>query len=189
MSPSFSFSSIFIVFLVLNFHAVNGDLISDVCNKASAAPITKSPSALAVPYDFCVASLSANPASKDADLMGLGAISLEKCAENAESVDNDISQLLRTGKAEQEAKPILHACSLYNYGPADRAVRQAMEDFKNKDYGNAEMKLKSALPAPLLCEERFTEGGVASPLTKQNGDFYRLTSISLAITDMINVTE
>ncbi|XP_026397064.1 uncharacterized protein LOC113291785 [Papaver somniferum] len=76
-----------------------------------------------VEYDFCVASLMANPKSKDADLRGLGVISMQHVYK---------MQLLF----------ILIS----------------------------EVLLGLALP---------------SPLTKQNGDFFQLTGISLAITNMI----
>ncbi|KAI3834755.1 hypothetical protein MKX03_003482 [Papaver bracteatum] len=186
MNQSFSLlslSSIFIVFLVLNSfgHGVNGDLVSDLCKNAS----TSDPQ---LKYDFCVASLSANPASKNVhDLLELGIISMQICLQNATSVHSYILQILKDGKQVPAAKPCLENC-LDLYSDALDSIPEAMQYFKDKDYSSANIEMSAAMDASVTCEDGFKEvlsQYLISPLTKQDGDFSQLTAISLAITNMV----
>ncbi|XP_026405858.1 putative invertase inhibitor [Papaver somniferum] len=179
-----SLSSIFIIFLVLNsFHdGVNGDLISNVCKNAS----TTDPN---LKYDFCVASLSANPASKNAhDLLRLGLISMKTCLQKATSIHSYIAKMLKGGKGEPAAKPCLEDC-LNSYTDAIRSVQKAAASFKIKDYNSANIQMSAAMDASTSCEDGFKEVVVGqdltSPLAKQDGDFFQLAGISLAITRMV----
>ncbi|MCL7047266.1 hypothetical protein MKW94_016252 [Papaver nudicaule] len=184
MNPSLSLflSSIFI-FLVLHFHGVNGDLISHVCKNAST-PIDYPQ----LTYDFCVASLSENPASKHAHLSGLGVISMQKCLQNATSIHSHIIQILKDGKEAPVAKPYISYC-LDRYSEAITAVQKATASFKIRDYSGANTQMTAAMDASYWCEHSFhdllqEDYELTSPLTKQNDDFFRLSGISLAITNM-----
>ncbi|RZC57057.1 hypothetical protein C5167_004358 [Papaver somniferum] len=186
MNQSFSLlslSSIFIVFLILNSfdHGVDGDLVSDLCENAS----TTDPQ---LEYQFCVASLSANPASKDAhDLLELGIISMQICLQNATSVHSYISQILKDGKEEPAARPCLQDC-LDLYSDALDFIPEAIQYFEDKDYSSANIEMSAAMDASVTCEDGFKEvvsQYLISPLTKQGGDFSQLTAISLAITNMV----
>ncbi|MCL7034758.1 hypothetical protein MKW94_021090 [Papaver nudicaule] len=187
MSLSFvlpSLSSIFIVFLVFNFHCINGELIGDVCKKAST-PVTDPQ----LTYNFCVTSLSANPASKDADLLGLGEISMQTCLGNAIFIHSYIDEILKDGKEIPTAKPSLEYC-LNLYSDAIRSIQKAKNLgglFKNKDYSSVNTHMSAAMDASTSSEDGFKEvsQGLTSPLTKQDGDFFQLTGISLTITRMI----
>ncbi|KAI3920599.1 hypothetical protein MKW98_020500 [Papaver atlanticum] len=176
-------SSIFVVFLVLNSfgHGANVDLISDLCKNAS----TSDPQ---LKYDFCVASLSANPASKNAhDLLELGIISMQICLQNATSVHSYIAQILEDGKQVPAAKPCLEDC-LDLYSDALDSIPKAMQYFMDKDYSSANIEMSAAMDASVTCEDGFKEvvsQHLISPLTKQDGDFFQLTAISLAITNMV----
>ncbi|KAI3847063.1 hypothetical protein MKW92_041570 [Papaver armeniacum] len=184
MSPTLSLlsvSSIFIVFLVLNsFHGVNGDLISDVCTKASTSdPQLKN--------DFCVASLSANPASKDADLLRLGEISIQTCLQNVTSIYSYMDKIVfGDGKGKQDPKPYypFNSCVRMYAGAID-FIRIADAKFKIKDYSTTDTILNAALNAPTECEHRFKKSGLVSSFAKQNEDFVQLARISLAITRMV----
>ncbi|KAI3949401.1 hypothetical protein MKW92_016220 [Papaver armeniacum] len=190
MNPSTSLlsfiSSLFIVFLVLNFHSVKGDLISDVCKYA-----TKNTKAdlFTLEYDYCVTSLSANAKSKNADLRGLGVISMQTCLQNATSIHSYIGKIFNDGKTRPDIKPIITFC-LDLYSDAIRSVQKATASFKSKDYRSANTQLNVALDDSLMCEYGFREilldeSPVVSPFTKQNGDFFRLAGISIAITNMV----
>ncbi|KAI3920183.1 hypothetical protein MKX01_017840 [Papaver californicum] len=173
-----SLSSILIFFLVLNSfdHGVNGDLINDFCKNAS----TTDPN---LKYDFCVASLSANPASKHAhDLFGLGVISMQTCLQNATSIHSYVAQVLKHGKEEPAAKPCLENC-LGLYSDAIGSIQKSITSFKIKDYGSASIQMSAAMDASTSCEDGFSQD-LTSPLTKQDGDFFQLTAISLAIISM-----
>ncbi|KAI3974923.1 hypothetical protein MKX01_005034 [Papaver californicum] len=183
MNQSFSLLSLYsilIVFLVLNSfdHGVNGDLISGFCKNASATdPILK--------YDFCVASLSANPASKHAhDLFELGVISMQTCIKNAKSIHSYVAQILKHGKEGRVAKRCLDDC-LELYSDAIDSVQEAIASFKIKDYDSANIQMSAALTDSTTCEDGFTEFRMTSPFTKQHGDFFQLTAISLDIISMV----
>ncbi|MCL7026150.1 hypothetical protein MKW94_014531 [Papaver nudicaule] len=186
MSPLFSLlwlslSSIIFALLVPNFHGVNGDLINDVCLNAST-PVTDPQ----LTYDFCVASLSANPASKHADLLGLGVISMQTCLQNATSIHSFIDQILKDGKEAPEAKPLIMSC-LGLYSDAIRSVKKAIKNFKIKDYNSANIEMSAAMDASTGCEDGFKEvlNQALTPLTKQDDEFFQLTGISLVITKMV----
>ncbi|RZC72560.1 hypothetical protein C5167_048046 [Papaver somniferum] len=178
--PLPSLSSIIVVFLVLNSfdYGVNGDIVSDFCKNAS----TRDPQ---LKYDFCVASLSANPASKNAhDLLELGIISMQICLQNATSIHSYIAQILKDGKGELAAKPCLEDC-LDLYEDALDSIPNAMQYFKAKDYSSSNIQMSAAMDASVTCEDVFKEFDLTSPLTKQDGDFFQLTAISLTITNMV----
>ncbi|KAI3858679.1 hypothetical protein MKX03_027382 [Papaver bracteatum] len=180
MSHLFSFSAIFIVFLVLNsfHHGVNGDLISDLCKNAS----TSDPQ---LKYDFCVASLSANPASKHAhDLAELGVISMRTCLKKATSIHSYMAKILKRGKEKPAEQQWLERC-LQLYSSAIDGVQKAIASFKIKDYSSANIEITTAMDSSVSCEELFKENfgqDLTSPLAKQDGEFYQLTEISLDIT-------
>ncbi|MCL7021755.1 hypothetical protein MKW94_005745 [Papaver nudicaule] len=180
MSQSFSLFSLFIVFLVLNFHGVvvNGDLISDVCKNASAIRSQISPN---IKYDFCVASLSSNPASKHADLLGLGKISMETCLTNATSICSYIAKMLKE-KREQPVKHALEDCLTMYSGALDN-IHHAIASYEKKDYKKANIFITGTDSYSDICEAGFK--GLTSPLTKQSGDFSQLVAISVAITGMV----
>ncbi|XP_026379662.1 putative invertase inhibitor [Papaver somniferum] len=159
---------------------VNGDLIGDICKKAS----TSDPQ---LKYDFYVASLSENPASKDADILRLGEISLQTCQQNATSMDCLLVKLVFTeGKGKQDPKPYypLKSC-LGMYGGAIGFTNSAVYHFKIKDYNTTDTMLSAALVAPTECENRYKDSGLACPFTKENGVFFQLIRISLAIIHMV----
>ncbi|XP_026405857.1 putative invertase inhibitor [Papaver somniferum] len=175
----FPFSTIFIVFLVLNsFHdGVNGDLVSDVCKKASKTDPKK--------HHFCVTSLSANPASKHArDLSDLGLISMRTCLRKATSIHSYIAKNLKQGKENPTEKQWFQRC-LELYSSAIDGVQKAIESFKIKDYSSANIEITTAKDSSVTCEDLFKENfgpDLTSPLAKQDGEFSQLTEISLDIT-------
>ncbi|MCL7043239.1 hypothetical protein MKW94_000656 [Papaver nudicaule] len=175
-TKSFSLLSLFIVFLVLDFHGVvaNGDLITDVCKNASAIRSQISP---IIKYDFCVASLKANPASKGADLLGLGKISMETCLTNATSIRSYIAQILK-GKKEQPVKHALEDCLTMYSGALDN-IHRAIASYEKKDYKKANIFITGTDSYSDICEAGF------KGLTKQSGDFSQLIAISVAISGMV----
>ncbi|XP_026383099.1 putative invertase inhibitor [Papaver somniferum] len=184
MSQTFSLisvSSIFIGFLVLNsLYGANGNIIRDVCKNA----VTSDPD---LKYGFCVASLSENPKSKDADLLGIGEISLQICLQNVTSIESYLDKIaFGVGKGKQNPKQYypLNTC-LGMYGSAIRFINMAITNFKEKDYYAADKVLSAASGAPTECEHRYKQSGLDSPFTKENSDFFQLTRTSLAITNMV----
>ncbi|MCL7025782.1 hypothetical protein MKW94_015299 [Papaver nudicaule] len=180
MSRSFSLLSLFIVFLVLDFHGVHGDLISDVCKNASTIKIISPIDNYTfsdVNYDFCVASFSTNPASKGADLLGLGKISLETCLTNVTSIHSYVADQILNGKQEPPVKLLLEDCYVL-YTDTLKCIQIAIEGFEQKDYARAHEWLEFADIETSQCEDRIKG---LTPLTKQSDDFRRLIAISFAI--------
>ncbi|OUZ99185.1 Pectinesterase inhibitor domain [Macleaya cordata] len=165
----------------MNFHiGVNGDdIISDTCQKAAASdPNLK--------YDFCVSSLQANPKSKTADLLGLGVISMELSSSNATYISSYIGKLLKDGQGvDPKAKKYLQDC-LELYSDAIVDVQDAIKALNARDFMQANTQMSAAMDASTTCEEGFKEEkGLVSPLAKEDNDFFQLTAISLAITNLV----
>ncbi|OUZ99186.1 Pectinesterase inhibitor domain [Macleaya cordata] len=183
MSQSFSLSlsTFFFLSLLLNFHgSVNGDdIVSDTCKKAAASdPQLK--------FDFCVSSLQANPKSKIADLLGLGVISMELSSSNATYIRSYIGKLLKDGQGvDPRAKKNLQDClELYSNAIVD--VQYAIIALKARDFMEANTQMSAAMDASTTCEDGFKEDkGLVSPLAKEDNDFFQLTAISLAITNLV----
>ncbi|MCL7036811.1 hypothetical protein MKW94_001666 [Papaver nudicaule] len=177
-----SCSSIFHIFLVLNFYivvSVNGEIVNNQCKNLSSSDPQ-------VNYDFCVSSLEANPLSETSDIFGLAEISMELCLNNATYIQTYIDSILKDGKAEPGARVCLGNCIEF-YSMAFREVQKAMEAFSGKDYVTALVRLGGAIASADTCQDGFTDAGVDfGPLRKQYDDFFQLDAISLGIITNIN---
>ncbi|KAI3904876.1 hypothetical protein MKW92_037595 [Papaver armeniacum] len=113
---------------------------------------------------------------------------MKTCLRKATSIHSYIATILKGGKGEPAAKPCLEDC-LNLYSDAIRSVQKAVASFKIKDYSSANIQMSAAMDASTNCEDGFQEVVVGqdltSPLAKQDGDFFQLAGISLAITHMI----
>lgn len=73
------------------------------------------------------------------------------------------------------------------YRDAIRTIKDAMKDFKDQAYDDANIAVSSVTDASTTCEDGFKEKeNVVSPLTKRNNDTFQLTAISLSIINMLN---
>ncbi|KAI3834610.1 hypothetical protein MKX03_029135 [Papaver bracteatum] len=165
--PLLSMSSIFVVFLVLNSfgHTANGELISDVCKNASRSDPQ-------IKYDFFLLHLFQQTLQ----------VKILMICWNLESYQCNIY-----GKEVPITKPCLEDC-LDLYSDALDSIPKAMQYFKDKDYSSANIAMSAAMDASVTCEDGFKEGvcqHLISPLSKQDGEFFQLTAISLTITNMI----
>ncbi|MCL7024751.1 hypothetical protein MKW94_004608 [Papaver nudicaule] len=98
---------------------------------------------------------------------------------------------MKDGKEAPVAKPYISYC-LDQYSEAITAVQKAITSYKTRDYSGANTQMTAAMDASYWCEHSFHDLLVleedyvmTSPLTKQNDDFFRLSGISLAITNMV----
>nr|DAD19417.1 TPA_asm: hypothetical protein HUJ06_020880 [Nelumbo nucifera] len=179
MRRSISLFNLAISVLILSQVAVGEDVVEETCKKVAA----KEPG---MSYDFCVASLQADPKSRTADLPGLGVISMKLMISNATNVNEYIKQLLKDGKLENMTRQALEDCSSL-YSDSISSVKDAINDFKSKDYNGANIKISAAMEAPTTCGEGLSEGKAKeSGLTERNDAFYKLSGIALVITTLFN---
>ncbi|XP_043717993.1 putative invertase inhibitor [Telopea speciosissima] len=139
-----------------------------------------------ISYDFCVTSLQAVPKSHNSTLKELGLIAMKLTKTNASSTKSFIKNLLKNKKINPHDKLALQDC-IEVYSEAIDLLKEAMNDFKDKQYSEANIKLSSAMDSSTTCEQGFNEKkkGKMSPLTKENRNLFQLAAISLSIINMV----
>ncbi|OVA07569.1 Pectinesterase inhibitor domain [Macleaya cordata] len=181
MRLSFSLVSLSLplFFFLLCFHGVNGvDITKPTCKKAAKSD-------LKLKYSFCLKSLKANPKSQNANLQELGILSTELAITNANSTSSYIKNLLKKNQKRVDNKYLKDCLELYTDAIPD--LQEVLEAFKSRDYFKANIQMSSAMDASSTCEDGFKEKkGLVSPLTKKNNDFFQLTAIALAITNLVH---
>ncbi|XP_021897967.1 putative invertase inhibitor [Carica papaya] len=139
-------------------------------------------------YEFCVASLESDSSSHSAkNLQQLGQIAIELDQRNVTSTTSYTKRLLKSKKNNLDpfVKAALQDC-LELYSDAIPTLKEAIEDYRNGHYDDANVKLSSVLDASTTCEDGFKEKkGVVSPLTGRNDDVFQLSAISLSIINML----
>ena len=182
----FTLSSIFfpVFFVIFTFHHTTSSttLIRDTCKRCSDTDPNLS-------YNFCITSLESSPDSRRCrDLHELGLLSMELTKQNVTSTRNFIKHLLKNKKKKLD--PYVKAClsdCMVLYRDALRSIKDAMKDFKDQAYDDANIAVSSVTDASTTCEDGFKEKeNVVSPLTKRNNDTFQLTAISLSIINMLN---
>ncbi|KAL5729567.1 hypothetical protein ACHQM5_002499 [Ranunculus cassubicifolius] len=170
MKPQYFISSL-LIFFVLN--GVYGDIVTDTCKKIADEE---------VPYDFCVATLQADPDSRTADLYELNLIAMRLGKANITSIESYIQTLSKDKKWDNLMQECFKTCmEMFDDGKTN--LDDAMNEFNSKSYRATFDSLTAALQAPSSCEETFTEfEGLVSPLTKMNGDCNTLFVIPMKIT-------
>ncbi|KAG2669094.1 hypothetical protein I3843_14G018400 [Carya illinoinensis] len=180
--PFFYLSLTIWFFLMFStFHAKNANnLIPETCKKCAQ----KDPNLI---YNFCVTSLQAAPGSYSAsNLRELGKISINLINLNVTNTTRSVKKLLASKKLDPYVKACLNDC--YDlYSGAGTASKQAMKDYKNKRYEDANIEVSSIIDASTTCEDGFKEKkGVVSPLTKINNSTFQLSAIALSIISMLS---
>lgn len=178
-NPMLGSITFLITFFLLFLVSLSSNLIQDSCENAAKNDPNLS-------YEFCVASLEANPRSQNATLQELVIISLGLTISNAKNISSHIEQLLSLKSFDKHTKIGLQDC-LELYSDAHSTLLEAMENVKLKDYEGANVEISSAMDASTTCEDGLKEkkGGV-SPLTKENSIFFQFTVISLAFINMFH---
>ncbi|KAE8724144.1 Regulator of nonsense transcripts 1 [Hibiscus syriacus] len=168
-----------IIFFHLLIVSVRSDVLSDSCSQAAKGDPN-------INVDFCVSSLRVDPKAKSAtSVADLVDVAINTAVSDATSIGSVISNLLSNKGLEQYVRRCLEDCSEL-YSDAGSNLKSGEQAFEGKDYGKANSEISAAMDASTTCEEQFKEKkGVASPLTKENGDFNQLTAISLAFINMV----
>ncbi|XP_026429140.1 uncharacterized protein LOC113325134 [Papaver somniferum] len=177
----FSSSLVFILLVILvNFHGghVHGaGLINTACKTAVTEFQEK------VTYSFCVASLEANPKSKNYGIEDLAVVAYEHATKKGISVNSYIHQLLKDGKQSSDVMVRLKGCSR-DYKDIGSLMKDATRSFRGGDTEGGATGLDTAENIVLSCQGRF-DGGFTSPLAKEDNEFLQHIYISLTITLMI----
>ncbi|KAK6918142.1 Pectinesterase inhibitor domain [Dillenia turbinata] len=93
--------------------------------------------------------------------------------------------LLENKRLDPYIKQCLEDC-LELYSDALPYVRQAIKEYRAKNYVDANIHISAAMDASTTCENGFKEKkGVVSPLTKRNKNTFQLSAIALSIMNMV----
>lgn len=164
MRPSM-LCSLLIFFLFLQTSLSASPTIENACRKTASG---------FVDYKFCVQALEADPKSGSADIPGLATISVNLAIANATSTASKITQLLKNA-SDPTIKNSLEACS-FLYTGAKTALKWSEDFIASKNFTLAKAEIQSTVSAGTNCEGAFS----ASPLTKENGNFSKLTLLATA---------
>ncbi|XP_010906022.1 putative invertase inhibitor [Elaeis guineensis] len=134
-------------------------------------------------YNFCIATLSADPRSALADTQGLAIIATKLIKANATSTELTISNLLKK-TTDNATSQCLSDCSSMYSGLVD-TLNDAISAITSKHYLDANSDLSAAIDVSITCETGFAELKVKSPLTKENDDSRKLSTLALAITVLL----
>ncbi|KAF6145547.1 hypothetical protein GIB67_037580 [Kingdonia uniflora] len=173
LSPISLFLSFFLIFSCVSCF----DLIACTCNKIAAADQN-------INYNFCIATLKADPKSRTADLKGLGSISINLNKARATYINSYVKNLLNKG-GDVTTKQCLQYCSGY-YSDAVYNVNTAIKDLYSGDYQGANIKISAAMAAPADCEDEFKNKRLLSPVTKQGQVFFQISAICLYFTNIFD---
>lgn len=136
-----------------------------------------------IKYDFCVAALKSDPSSSSADNKELAIIATRLSVTNATSTKAKIDGLLK-GSPEAKTTECLKTC-LELYTDLIPTLNESVDSIRSGQYGDAKTQLSAALDKPATCEDTFSESKVPSPLAQEDANSKQLSTIALAITNML----
>ncbi|KAJ0960358.1 hypothetical protein J5N97_001808 [Dioscorea zingiberensis] len=150
--------------------------IEDTCKGAAAAsPV--------INYDFCVSTFLGNPKSGSADTRGLAKIAALTAINHAANIKIEITDLLKKSP-DPEIKSALNQCFRL-YDSMSFTLANAADAINAERDEAAKGFLKTGIQEAEDCAAAFEKAGKASPLTKGNRDSVELSTMSLAILDLI----
>ncbi|XP_073288606.1 putative invertase inhibitor [Primulina huaijiensis] len=181
MKPFSSFIqfTIFLSFLIATQGSLNQNLIDSTCRALS----TNNPN---IDYNFCTTSLQAFPSAKqNATLQNLGLITIQLIEKNVTDTKCYIQYIISNKKWDPYAKQCLSDC-LELFSDSDASVKQAVTDYKNSRFDDANVQISSVMDAATTCEDGFDEErGVDSGLKKRNDYVFQLSAMALSVMNMI----
>ncbi|CAL9081543.1 unnamed protein product [Musa acuminata subsp. burmannicoides] len=171
----------FLLFVVLLPHVssrpaavpARRSIVGETCNQIARGDPN-------VDFSFCSQSLRSAAGSDGADLHGLAIISLKLAVANATSAATRAKALLKGNGLSRYYKSCLDACREV-YADAASDLRDATGMIRSGRLVDARVYISAAVDAPVVCEDGFQEGGLASPLAEEDGDLMQLAVIALAI--------
>ncbi|XP_006648205.2 putative invertase inhibitor [Oryza brachyantha] len=133
-----------------------------------------------VAYDHCVASLAADPRSKEAgSLQGLAMLATRMAIDHAASTEAKIDDL--ADLEPEDARARYNHC-LDQYGGAADLLRDALDNLKVRIYGTAMEQLSAALGAAESCEDAWKDDQINVPVAAHDREYGRMAHIALGFT-------
>ncbi|KAF6170143.1 hypothetical protein GIB67_038676 [Kingdonia uniflora] len=123
--------------------------------------------------------------SRSTNLHGLGIITTMLTHKNVTRTHSHIKKLLKRPNHNKYVKNSLDSC-LELYGEATASLKEIRSSIKGRRYDDANIQAGNVMDLVSTCEDGFTEGGVKSPLTKNNGDVFQLVAMDLSIINMLS---
>ncbi|KAJ0968172.1 hypothetical protein J5N97_025089 [Dioscorea zingiberensis] len=158
--------------------ALKPDIVSETCKRCTDGDPT-------VSFNFCMDTLSSIPKSHKSDLKGLALISVKLSMKNATQIKSQVKELLKEAKTRDKyMKSCLETCEEL-YSDAIAALRDSVKAIKAKRFDDALTYLSAVVDTPGTCEDGFSEGGIISPMMKENKIFFALSSMSLSISSLL----
>ncbi|XP_021760222.1 pectinesterase inhibitor 12-like [Chenopodium quinoa] len=171
--PVFFFLTIIFTILSL-INAAN--VISDSCEKIIHYDAN-------VKYPVCVKVLESDQKSANTTVAQLGTIAFQMAISNTTSILSKIDTIVNDPKTDPSTKEGLKACTEI-YTDANKNLQDGLTALTSGDYFTASNKASAAQNDPAACQNKFAQ----SPLTKENGYFFQLSSIALGFADLLKAT-
>ncbi|KAG8363481.1 hypothetical protein BUALT_Bualt19G0026900 [Buddleja alternifolia] len=166
--------------MIMKIHATKPyNLINSTCLNSSY----NNPN---INYTFCTTSLHA-AAPATATLHGLGATSVTLIVRNVTDTRRYTKRLMRNKKWDGYTRQCLADC-FHLFSDAIPSAKQAMRDYDEERFNDANVEISSTMDAVSTCENGFKEGrgsSLVSPLKKRNEDLFQLSAMALSVMRMI----
>lgn len=138
-----------------------------------------------VDYDHCMASLGADPRSKEAgnnNMHGLAMLATKMAIDHAASTESKIDDLAELDTQEARRARFNHC--LEQYGGAADLLRDALDNLKAKIYGKAMEQLTAAMGASESCEDAWKgeEEQHRVPVAAHDREYGRMAHIAFGFT-------
>lgn len=147
------------------------DIVGNTCKRV-ANPV--------LPLNFCIKTLSSDPKSRTADLVGLGAIAIKHLKKSVSGVNSYAAGLLKK-KWDPYTTQCLKDCVELYTDSAD-SLSEIEGEYKEKLYADAQTHLSAVEDSATTCESQFK---AQKPLTSQNLEAQQSTRLVLAIINII----
>ncbi|PKA53290.1 Putative invertase inhibitor [Apostasia shenzhenica] len=157
-------------------HLAGADTLHETCNFLGGDYIN---------YDYCVSTLSSDPAIATADNHGLAVISINLTATNATALRSRADGLAQADP-DSFVRAQLRNCSAL-YAAALPDIRKSADAAADRNYGGATEMLAGVLRVPAGCDEAFkSREGVVSPIRRENDEFSDLASLAKAVNNYMS---
>ncbi|XP_020570768.1 putative invertase inhibitor [Phalaenopsis equestris] len=170
------------IFLLLLLHKSSITTASSIIEQTCRRCAQTDP---ALNYNLCVGLLNSNPNSRNADLSGLGVISLSITRAKSIQIQSTIQNLMKSNPSSKYVRECLTVC-LELYTDATSLLSDSMRAIQSGRISDARTWISAAMDAGTTCADGFEERGLVSPLKKRNDEYRSRVLIPLAIAALLD---